>query len=278
MKINYAYLVLLFFTTVFYAQTNSGIGYQAVIFKPDVKSLPGVMVSTTPLANTKICLRFSFLDGFSDTEYQETRTVTTDEFGMVNTTIGQGIQSAGYALSFKDILWNDTDKSLIVELDDKGLCSSFVEISNQPFSSAPFAFNAITANNVSGVVALVNGGTGALSAADALVNLGAEDILNKSIDMELDADSNTKYPSVKAVKKYVDKLAATALKENIINYIAIDGQVQFKTLVPIVSGKTVGLYRNGVRLNIEIVDANTIQLEAGVICYAGDEIKVVQFY
>jgi hypothetical protein len=278
MKINYAYLVLLFFTTVFYAQTNSGIGYQAVIFKPGVQSLPGVMVSTTPMANTNICLRFSFLDGFSDIEYQETRTVTTDEFGMVNTTIGQGIQSAGYALSFQEILWNNTDKSLIVELDDKGLCSSFIEISNQPFSSAPFAFNAITANNVSGVVALVNGGTGAFSAADALVNLGAEDILNKSIDLELDADSNTKYPSVKAVKKYVDKLAEAALKENIMNYIAIDGQVQFKTLMPIVDGNTVGLYRNGVRLNIEIVDVNTIQLEAGVICYAGDEIKVVQFY
>ncbi|MFV5685692.1 hypothetical protein ACM55I_09590 [Flavobacterium sp. GB2R13] len=277
MKNNLLLLLVLLFTTVFYAQTN-GIAYQAVLYKPEGKTLPGVAASTSPMINTAICLRFTFFDGANSLEYQETISTKTDEFGIVNTSIGTGTQSAGYVVSFKDIKWNVNDKTLKVELDEKGTCSSFIEISNQPFSSSPFAFNAITANNVSGIVALDNGGTGANNVDDALINLGAEDILNKSVDIGLDADSNQKYPSVKSVKTYVDGLIATTLKENVIDYIATDGQVQFKTVIPIASGKNVNVYRNGIRISIIIVDPNTIRLEAGVICYANDEIKIVQFY
>jgi hypothetical protein len=264
-------------TTVFYAQSN-GIAYQAVIYKPDAKSFPGVPKSTSPMAETAICLRFTFLDDTNAVEYQETITTKTDEFGIVNTTIGSGIKSGGYVVAFKDIKWNVSDKTLKVELDEKGSCNSFTEISSQSFASAPFAFNAITANNVSGIVALANGGTGADNVDDALINLGAEDILNKSVDMVLDANSDQKYPSVKAVKKYVDGLAAASLRENVIDYKATKGQVQFKTIVPIANGKNISVYRNGIRINVIVVDPNTIQLETGIICYADDEIKIVQFY
>ena len=277
MKNNLLVLLVLLCTTVFYAQTD-GIAYQAVIYKPDVKSFPGVPKSTSPMADAAICLRFTFFDSKNSIEYQETVSTKTDEFGIINTTIGKGIQVGGSVASFKDLKWNVNDKVLMVELDDKGSCTSFTEISKQSFASAPFAFNAVTANNVSGIVALENGGTGANNVDDALINLGAEDILNKSVDMVLDADSNTKYPSVKAVKKYADGLAAAGLKENIIDYRATDGQVQFKTVVPIASGKNVGVYRNGIRVGVIIIDPNTIELEAGVICYANDEIKIVQFY
>ena len=277
MKNNLLLLLVLFFTSVFYAQTN-GIAYQAVLYKPDAKTLPGVPTSTSPMTNAGICLRFTFFDSTNSVEYQETITATTDEFGIVNTTIGTGNQTGGYVASFNDVKWNVNDKILKVELDEKGSCSSFTEISKQSFASAPFAFNAITANNVSGIVAIENGGTGANNVDDALINLGAEDILNKSIDMVLDADSNIKYPSVKAVKKYADGLAAAGLRENVIDYKATNGQVLFKTNVPIVNGKNIGVYRNGIRISVIIVDPNTIRLEDGVICYADDEIKIVQFY
>jgi hypothetical protein len=45
-----------------FSQTGGvGIGYQAVIYKPD-SSNPGVAISSSPLSNTTICLRFTLLD------------------------------------------------------------------------------------------------------------------------------------------------------------------------------------------------------------------------
>ena len=277
MKNNLLLLLAFLCTTVFYAQTN-GIAYQAVIYKPDGKSFPGIPKSTSPMADAAICLRFTFVDDASAVEYQETITTKTDGFGIVNTTIGSGTQSAGYVLAFKDIKWNVSNKILKVELNENGSCDSFTEISSQSFASAPFAFNSITANNVTGIVALANGGTGADNVDDALINLGAEDILNKSVDVLLDANSDQKYPSVKAMKKYVDGRAAVSLKENVIDYKAVNGQIQFKTSIPIVNDNNISVYRNGIRINIIVADPNTVQLEPGVICFANDEIKIVQLY
>jgi hypothetical protein len=277
MKNNFLLLFAFLFTSTFYAQTN-GIAYQAVLYNPAAKELPGVPAVTSPMTNADICLRFTFFDRTNSVEYEEIITAKTDEFGIVNTTIGTGTQTGGYVAGWSEMAWNVNDKTLQVELDEKGSCSSFTEISNQSFASAPFAFNAITANNVSGIVAIVNGGTGADNVDDALINLSAEDILNKSIDIVLDANSNQKYPSVKAVKKYVDEVATTILKESVVDYSARNGQVQFKTFAPIVNNRNVSVFRNGIRISVFIVDRNTIQLEAGVICYANDEIKIVQFY
>jgi uncharacterized protein (TIGR02145 family) len=79
-----------------------------------------------------------------------------------------------------------------------------------------FAAGTITATlngnaaNVSGTVAIQNGGTGATTASNALGNLGAEAIANKSTSITTDASSTTKYPSVKLIKDYVDGQTAAA--------------------------------------------------------------------
>ena len=59
-------------------------------------------------------------------------------------------------------------------------------------------------------IAIANGGTGATIAADALTNLGAESITNKSTNITTDALSTTKYPSIKLIKDYVDAQSAAA--------------------------------------------------------------------
>lgn len=70
----------------------------------------------------------------------------------------------------------------------------------------------ITGNaaNVTGTVAIANGGTGATTATAALTNLGAQASANLSTDISADAASLTKYPAVKSMKDYVDNSVAAA--------------------------------------------------------------------
>ncbi|MCX6171729.1 MAG: hypothetical protein NT048_02690 [Flavobacterium sp.] len=136
MKKIYLLLVLLL-SSVIYAQTN-GITYQAVILNPEGDHIPGYNNERAPLVNTQVCLRFIIYSG-TTLEYQEDLQTTTDEFGMVNAIIGMGIPSGGSASNFGSIIWNGSPKSLAVEIDFKALCTSFIGISNQPFTAVPYA-------------------------------------------------------------------------------------------------------------------------------------------
>jgi hypothetical protein len=120
------------------AQTN-GITYQAVMLKPGGSSLPGVNNPKVPLVKTKICLRFNFLDVKNELEYQERIITTTDDYGMVNLVIGNGLKTGGYSTSFSGIVWNGTAKNLAVEVDILGNCTNYLEMTNQPFTAVPYA-------------------------------------------------------------------------------------------------------------------------------------------
>jgi hypothetical protein len=66
-----SFTVLFFLSTVVFSQTG-GVGIdQAVIYK-NSNSNPGVAISSSPLSNTTICLRFTLLDETKIMEYQET--------------------------------------------------------------------------------------------------------------------------------------------------------------------------------------------------------------
>ncbi len=189
------YIVLFLVSSLGFSQ-NKGITYQAVIYAPGGQNIPGVNVNNVPMTNKAICLQFSFLDTNTGIEYEEVIKTTTDTFGMVNITIGTGNKTGGYATSFSGINWNATEnKTLKVALDPTGLCNQFEELSSEVLTSVPFANAANTATNVSGVVALINGGTGATTAAGARTNLGLGNVDNTS-------DINK--PMSTATKAYVD--------------------------------------------------------------------------
>ena len=59
--------------------------------------------------------------------------------------------------------------------------------------------------------------------------------------------------------------------------IGEEGQTLFETPDTIIDIKKVQVYRNGVRISATYFNANTIKLEEGVSCYAGDEIRIVQY-
>ena len=224
-------LFLLFASFQLIAQTK-GITYQAIIYNPSGEAIPGVNNTTAPMASKNICLQFSILDAISQLEYQETFTTTTDEFGMVNLVIGNGVQVGGSAANFDAITWSADQKSLKVALDVTGQCASFIAVSSQKLEYVPYAFHANSAENVSGIIPIENGGTNASTVLGAKTNLGLENVdntsdLNKPISIATQAGLDLKenvankstvttlgtsdvlFPSQNAVKTYVDASSTT---------------------------------------------------------------------
>jgi hypothetical protein len=76
--------------------------------------------------------------------------------------------------------------------------------------------------------------------------------------------------------KTVAASSLTQEKQKIV--IAINGQTEFSTPLPVVDLEKINVYRNGIRIDITMVNATTIKLETGVVCYQNDEIRIVQFY
>jgi hypothetical protein len=131
--------LFLLLSSLAFAQ-SSGITYQAVIYNPNGEELPGVDNPYAPLTNQDVCLQFGIVDADGNLEYQEQVQVTTDPFGMVNLLIGTHTQTGGYASDFAGVQWTADAKFLVVDLDIKGTCSDFEELSNQPFTYVPFAY------------------------------------------------------------------------------------------------------------------------------------------
>ena len=141
---NILYTLLLFSSLAF--SQSSGITYQAVIYNPNGEELPGVDNPYAPLANQDVCLQFGIVDADGNVEYQEEVQVTTDAFGMVNLLIGTNTQTGGYAADFAGIEWSADAKFLKVDLDIKGNCTDFEELSYQPFTYVPFAYYSPTSD------------------------------------------------------------------------------------------------------------------------------------
>jgi hypothetical protein len=170
-KLSLAFLILL--GSHAFAQ-QKGIGYQAVIINPKEIAAPGYNAVGTPLANKSVCMSFQILNATNQVEYQETQTLSTDQFGMVNLTIGNGTKNGGTAASLATVTWGLGIKTLVVGVNTNGTCINYTEISRQVLNYVPYALYAEEANLKDGVITTSKLADG--SVTDAKVAAG----INKS--------------------------------------------------------------------------------------------------
>lgn len=134
--------VLLFLTAVLRLSGQShGITYQAVIIDTDAQEIPGVDIAGNYLPDQAITIRFTIQDENEAIEYQEVQSATTDEYGMINLTIGLGTMTALSPVIFSGIDWNGIPKNLKVEISIGESGSDFTELSFQSLYFVPYAFH-----------------------------------------------------------------------------------------------------------------------------------------
>src|SRR5690554_2428263 len=142
------------FATMTLAQAPpQGVNYQAVAYDTKSSEIPGTDVSSLPIANKAIKVRFTIIkDQANGNEiYSEEHTTTTDENGLFNLIIGKGFQlSSG---DFPSIDWGTGLHFLKVDLDVSG---SYNTMGTQQIWSVPYALYSEKSGN--GVEQIANTG------------------------------------------------------------------------------------------------------------------------
>ena len=232
-------LVLFVFGFSAFAQ-QKGISYQALIINPKAVAAPGYNGSSIPLANKSICLSFQIVNSANQVEYQESQSITTDAYGMVNVVIGTGTSGTGLVANLDGVNWNQGSKKLVVGVNTDGVCSNYTEISNQVLNYTPYSFYAQDADLKDGYVTDVKvamginptkvglGNVNNTSDANKPVSIATQTALDlkanatdvtTSLALKEDASnksnatlgtSTTLYPTQNAVKTYVDVAIAGA--------------------------------------------------------------------
>ncbi len=132
----HVYLLFLLITWGAWGQ-QKGLSYQAVIVDPNPIEIPGQVISGAPLANGKVWIRFSLISK-TGVEYEEVQQTVTDEYGLVNLTIGLGTPSIG---KFDALVWDASLKRLRVSVNFTG-SGTYTEVSNQLLTFSPYSLYA----------------------------------------------------------------------------------------------------------------------------------------
>lgn len=223
------YFILTALLCSFYsAQAQSSIksiNYQAIIVDPEAIELPGNAVQAQLYLNKDIWVKFGIYAG-TTLLFEELHKTKTDGYGLINLEIGGG-ENTGVAGAFASISWGDSIMKLETQVSfNQG--AKYTEVSNRGLNYLPYTHFAEEAGKLSGTLSINAGGTGATTAVAARSNLGLgnvdntadvekpvsglvlaqlntkESLVNKSNSILSDSASSEKYPSVKAVKQYVE--------------------------------------------------------------------------
>jgi uncharacterized protein (TIGR02145 family) len=159
-------LIVIAYASISLSQTTppEGINYQAVAIDTEGDETPGVDVSNQPISNKEIDIRFSIIKTSvaGTLVYSETHTLMTDEFGLFNTVIGQGVVDGGTGL-FSQIEWEKDKFFLKVEIDiQKG--KGYRDMGTQQLWSVPYALYSKYANKAgNGIKNVTDNGDGTIT-------------------------------------------------------------------------------------------------------------------
>ena len=201
------------------------INYQALIVDPAAIELPGNAVQAQLYLNKEVWVKFGIYAG-TTLQFEELHKTKTDGNGLINLEIGAGENTVA-AGAFASISWSSSVMKLMTQVSfNQG--AKYTEVSNRGLNYLPYAHFSEEAGRLSKTLLLNQGGTGATSAPAARTNLGLGNVdntadvdkpvsglvlaelnnkethLNKSSSILADSASSIKYPTVKAIKQYVD--------------------------------------------------------------------------
>jgi hypothetical protein len=248
--------LLFLLTSKFVLGQTPGFNYQALILNTADAEIPGTdFTEKTALAKEDIVLRFSITTANS-IEYIEEHEVTTSANGMVSVIVGEGIPITS---TFDKINWDGDLKYVEVEIDILSNRDGFVFLDAQKILYIPHP------TKLGGILTEPTEITTSVTNTLAIKGLEPSVLTNDEIVM---VEKETGILRRKSVSSLIKR------EETV--FFAIDNQSQFKTPNPINNPAKLDIYRNGIRIDFTVIDANTIELET--ICYANDKIRIVQLY
>jgi hypothetical protein len=204
---------LLFLSILLNTHAQTGLNFQGV-----ARTSNNVILASQPIS-----LRLSILQGSASgtVEYSETRKVTTNAQGLFAVVIGDAdvISTIG---NFNSINWKNMPKFLKIEMD-AAAGNNFIMMGTTQFQYVAYAqfASSVDAENITGIVPITRGGTGANNLAALKSSLAIDKINNTSdldkpisvktqaaLDLKLNAADTIKY----AKQSYTDSSLLTKLK------------------------------------------------------------------
>ena len=128
-------LCLLLFTLLFSALTAQNVP-QSVNYQSVIRSSNGAVIPNQPVEIKLSILQGSILGTYI---YQEVHSTTTNNIGLVNVKLGEGLSSLS---SFDLIDWSQEPFFLKVEIDTS-MSGSFISLGESEISSVPFSLYAL---------------------------------------------------------------------------------------------------------------------------------------
>ena len=205
--IKYLY-ILLFVLYINNASAQTGLNFQGV-----ARTSNNVII-----ASQEITLKLSILQGSATgiPEYIEVRKVNTNAQGLFTAVIGDSETTITLG-NFADIDWKLSPKFLKIEIDPFA-GNNFINMGTTQFQYVAYAkfANSVNAENISGVVPVARGGTGASSLSTLKSNLSLDKVNNtadtlkpiskltqSALDLKLNVvDSNKAYVTPTQLASY----------------------------------------------------------------------------
>ena len=192
--------ILYIFITVFIC--NNAFSQNGMNFQGVARNGNGIILASQPIA-----VRLSVLQGSvtGNVLYQETKTVTTNAQGIFNIVIGDATGAISTTGSYQNIAWNAPPHFIRLEMDPAA-GNNFMTLGTTQLQYVAYAqfSNGVAAENITGIVPVARGGTGARTLDDLKQNLQLNNVnnttdLNKPISTATQTALSAKLSSIDTI-------------------------------------------------------------------------------